>query len=369
MEGQELFFQLLHNYPDGSISIIDKKYQFVFAGGELHSLLQADPRELVGKEMFPRLPGKLRKIIKALLRNVFNGATITDLELPVPILDQHYVMDAFPLRQEDGSIIHVGLIIRSVSALKKVEQELRQSLRKEKELSELKSHFITMASHEFRTPLTAVLSSAQLLRNYAGKENANVDRHIRCITSAVGALNEILDDFLSVQRMEEGRILPAWKKFNLREQIETAILELNAGSKKITRILYVHRGEEMVSLDPSLLKQVLVNLLSNSIKFSPETAPVEATTEVSEGKLILTIKDYGIGIPDEYRDHAFERFQRAANALNIQGTGLGLHIAKSYTTMMKGVIDYTSHRGKGTLFTVQFPLSNEVGSSAADLTT
>jgi len=366
MEGRDLFIQLLCNYPGGSISIVNRRYQFIFAGGDLHSLLDADPSELIGGEMFPRLPQELRTLIKSIIKNVFKGATVAWFELPVSIKGHYFVMDALPLRRIDGSIAEVGIIIRDISTLKRVEQEMRHSLQKEKELSELKSRFITMASHEFRTPLTAILSSTQLLKSYARAAHVNLDRYVQCIASSVGALTEILDDFLSVQKMEEGRISPAPRPFNFRDQVAAVIAALESGNKKNNRIVHTHRGEEIVCLDPVLSRQIVINLLSNAIKFSPEGAPIEVTVEVGAEKIVLSIKDRGMGIPDEYRSHAFERFHRAANAVNIQGTGLGLHIAKTYTEMMHGAIDYTSKRGEGTEFIVQFSLPRQECGAATD---
>ncbi|HVU58315.1 MAG TPA: sensor histidine kinase, partial [Puia sp.] len=133
-----------------------------------------------------------------------------------------------------------------------------------------------------------------------------------------------------------------------------------------THIAYTHSGEDMVFLDPSLLSQIVMNLLSNAIKFSPEGAAIEVTTAVRPENVELSVTDHGIGIPDEYRPHAFERFHRGANALNIQGTGLGLHIAKTYAVLMNGAIDYTSQAGKGTQFMVRFPSTLEKGSASPE---
>jgi signal transduction histidine kinase len=366
IEGRELFSQLLRNYPGGSISIVDKRCHFLFAGGDLHSALGADPSELVGGEMFPNLPQEMRRLIKDIIKNAFKGVTIAGFELPAPIKGHYYVMDALPLRRQDGSVAEVGIIIRDISSLKKVEQDIRRSLQKEKELSELKSRFITMASHEFRTPLTAILSSAQVLKSYARAANINVDRQIQGISSSVGAITELLEDFLSVQKMEEGSVRCAPRNFNVRDHITTAITVLETTNKKSNKIIYTHLGDEIVFLDPVLLRQIIINLLSNAIKFSPEGAPIEVTTEVGPEKILITVKDNGIGIPAEYRDHAFERFYRAANVENIQGTGLGLHVAKTYTTMMNGVIDYTSDAEEGTQFYVQFNLARQESGAAAD---
>lgn len=352
---QQLFFQLISNYPGGAVSIINRDYQFVITGGELHKTLAADAAELIGHEIYPKFPVKLRNIIKAQLKEVFEGKTISEFELPYPLNDELYVLNAFPLKEEDGKISYAGVIIRNISDLKIAKEEVKRTARKAIELVELKSRFITMASHEFRTPLSTVLTSAALLKKYAGTGNTeNIEKHINRIVSSAHLLNELLNDFLTVEEIETGKVVANRDKFSIRDHVLTCIEQLDENQKKLHKIIYEHKGPEQVNLDPVLLQHIIVNLLSNAIKFSPENSPIEIKTGWEDNKLVLSITDHGVGIPVEYREHLFEKFYRASNALNIQGTGLGLHIVSKYVQLMDGYIKYESELQKGTTFVVSF---------------
>lgn len=354
-EEQELFLQLLRNYPDGAISIVDQNLNFIITGGELHKRLSADPSELIGNEIYPKFPENIRKLIKAQLINVFDGNKVTAFELPYIIKGEYYVMDAFPLKEKDGSIIHAGVIIRNITHIKTAEEELRISLEKEKELSELKSRFITMASHEFRTPLSTVLTSVQLLKNYKlNGAHDKMDKHIARIVSSVHVLNDILNDFLTVGKMQEGKLSYNPVSINIKDQIIMIIKEFENTRKEGQQISYNHSGNESILLDPLLFKPILTNILSNAIKFSPENSPVEVKTHWLNERLVLSVKDYGIGIPVEYRKHLFEQFYRASNATNIQGTGLGLYTVSKYVALMNGTIRYNSKLEKGSEFIITF---------------
>lgn len=341
---RQLFLQLLRNYPDGAVSIVDKNYNFIVTGGELHERLAAEPLELIGHKIYPKFPEKMREIIKAQLKKIFQGNVLSKFELPYPLKGELYIMDAFPLKEEDGSIIYAGVIIRNISHLKIANAEVNRSLKKEKEFSELKSRFLTMASHEFRTPLSSVLLSADLLKKYvpAGQQE-NLDRHINRIVSSVHLLNELLNDFLSVEEIERGKVAVNPVIVPIKEHIAMLINEIANTQKKSNQISYLHTGEEQVFLDPVLLKHIIQNLLSNAIKFSAENSPVEVNTEWINQRFVLSVKDYGIGIPQEYRKHLFERFYRASNALNIQGTGLGLHLVSKYVALMNGTRSCNSY--------------------------
>jgi signal transduction histidine kinase len=352
---RQLFFQLLHNYPDGAISIIDRNHNFIFTGGELHKRLNIDPGELIGHEIYPKFPQKVRDVIKVQLKKVFQGNNIIEFELPYPIKSQIYVMDMFPLKEEDDSVLYAGVIFRNISHLKLIENELKQSLEKERELSELKSRFLTMASHEFRTPLSNVLLSAQLLKKYTAVDaQPNRDKHIGRIVSSVNLITDILSDFLSVEKIEKGVVKVNLETLDIKAHITSIIKEIKETQKKEQEIFYRHIGEKSVALDPFLLKEIIVNLLSNAIKFSIGNLPIEVKTEWINSRLSLSIKDYGIGIPPDYRQHLFERLYRASNVTNIGGTGLGLYITSKYVELMNGTIQYTSELQKGTQFVIIF---------------
>jgi PAS domain S-box-containing protein len=353
---QQLFLQLLENYPDGAISVIDKEFNFVFTGGKLHQRLNADVATMIGGKMFPNFPDSLRKIILETLEKIFKKKNyISDFELPYPIKNHSYIMDAFPLMEEDGSVNFIGVIIKNISKLKRAEEGLREALKKERDLGELKSRFVSMASHEFRTPLSTVLSSAYLIEKYsAGEDQPKREKHLQRIASSVNMLTDILNDFLSLGKMEEGKLQAKFSQFNIEEMIHGTLEEIKNNLKKDQRINYQHKGNPQVFLDNSLFKHIVMNLISNASKFSSYTSEIDIKTRNQDERIVLSVKDNGIGISQEDQQHLTERFFRGTNAGNVQGTGLGLHIISKYAEMMNGDIQCKSQLEKGTEFVVTF---------------
>lgn len=234
-------------------------------------------------------------------------------------------------------------------------RQLENALKREKELGELKSRFVSMASHEFRTPLSTVLSSAYLIEKYTSTEDQSKrDKHLQRIVSSVNLLTETLDDFLNVDKIETGKIQARYSVFNIRELVNSIVEEFKITLKKQQEILYHHENKEEVFLDKSMLNHIIINLVSNASKFSSEGSSIKLKTICTDEYLILSVKDQGIGIPKEDQVHLMERFFRGANALNIQGTGLGLHIVSRYAELMNGRINYRTELDKGTEFMITF---------------
>lgn len=247
----------------------------------------------------------------------------------------------------------------TLAELEVSKDELTKALSKEKELSDLKSRFVSMASHEFRTPLSTILSSASLVAKYTEtEEQEKRDKHILRIKSSVNNLTGLLNEFLSIGKIEDGKIIANNINFNIRELITALCTELEGIAKKDQEIAYEHEGNEMVFMDPSLLRNVITNLLSNAIKFSSENGIIKVTSVVTADEVILTVQDNGLGISKEDQEHLFERFFRGANVTNIQGTGLGLHIVGRYIEIMDGKIEFFSELEKGTRFIITFKKEN-----------
>lgn len=248
----------------------------------------------------------------------------------------------------------------AIRELEKSRSELSAALEKEKDLNDLKSRFISMASHEFRTPLTTILSSASLISEYHAAESSEKrQKHINRIKSAVNNLNDILSDFLSISKLEEGKVHAEYRNFHLRELINEVILDMQINAKAGQKITYAHKGNEEVYLDSKLLKNILINLINNAIKFTPEHKNINIKTRCDAYTISLEIQDEGMGISEEDQKHLFERFYRGKNAFNIQGTGLGLHIVGNYVDLMKGHITLTSQLNKGTTIKITFPKQQE----------
>jgi len=244
----------------------------------------------------------------------------------------------------------------AIRELERSRTELSQALEKEKDLNDLKSRFISMASHEFRTPLTTILSSASLISEYNKPEQEEKKtKHIHRIKSAVNNLNDILSDFLSISKLEEGKIHADFIKFNLKDLIEEINSDMLLNAKQNQKIVFTYTGAEVVYLDPKLIKNILINLISNAIKFSTENKNIYVSCIVNESQSVLEVKDEGMGISEDDQKHLFERFYRGKNAFNIQGTGLGLHIVGNYIDLMKGHLHLRSKLNEGTSIQITFP--------------
>jgi signal transduction histidine kinase len=239
----------------------------------------------------------------------------------------------------------------------RAKDEIRKALDAERQLNRLKSNFVTMASHEFRTPLTTILSSTFLLENYSsGETRQKAATHFARIRSSVNSLTSILDEFLSVSKIEEGLVNVSFGNVDLPVLFTGYCANLNTFAKPGQVIHYTHTGKAFVQSDPVLLEKIITNLLTNSIKYSRENSSIAVSTTVDD-RFVLTVTDRGIGIPPADQEHLFERFYRASNAGNVQGTGLGLHILKHYVVMLHGTIKLTSEPGAGTTVEISFPVA------------
>jgi signal transduction histidine kinase len=248
--------------------------------------------------------------------------------------------------------------------LEKSKEELSEALENEKELSELKSRFVTMASHEFRTPLSTILSSAYLLEKYNElNPNPKTQKHIHRIKGAVGGMKNILEDFLSLSKLEEGVVQPHMEELSadtIIEIVNSLILEMDALLKPGQQILFKNSVSQNVWVEKNLLKNILINLVSNAVKFTGENEAITISSSVAEDNLVFSVEDTGIGISEEDQLHLFERFFRAKNASNIQGTGLGLHIVVKYLELMDGRIEMKSKLEQGSTFTIYIPQRKRV---------
>lgn len=245
-------------------------------------------------------------------------------------------------------------------ALQKLEQsqeELSKALDKERELSEIKSRFVSMASHEFRTPLSSVLSSASLLAKYTlADQQLKREKHITRIKDSVKHLNGLLDDFLSLGKLGEGKVSVQLSSFDISKVIHDTIYEVRGLVLQGQEIRYKSQGEILVNADNKLLKNILINLLSNALKFSGEENVVEVSSSIVDDMAVVCVKDSGIGISEEDQQHLFSSFFRGKNAVNIQGTGLGLHIVKQYADLMHAKLTIDSKLHIGTTVCIHFPI-------------
>ncbi|MCB9189866.1 MAG: PAS domain-containing sensor histidine kinase [Flavobacteriales bacterium] len=353
-ESQVLYQSIASNFPDGVINVVDQNMVCIFVDGMGLEKQGLKKSELKGKIYLDRFNDQTKLILENAFKRVVNGESqICFIENADQYYEVHFVSIPSSSRQRKRYLV----VERNVTKQKLIEIEQAKALQKEKELGEMKSRFVSMASHEFRTPLSAILSSSSLIEKYDKTEQQeNRLKHTSRIKSSVGNLTDILNDFLSFEKLNENKVEVSHEKLNMCELVQYAVEELESHRKNNQRIEFI-KGEKpcVIYSDAKILKNVLLNLLSNGLKYSGNEGVVNVDFEISNGTLFLSVADNGIGIPDKDQKHLFERFHRAENVSNIQGTGLGLNIVKKYTELLGGKISFESELDKGTTFYIEIP--------------
>lgn len=244
---------------------------------------------------------------------------------------------------------------------KEAENRIKAALQKEKELNELKTKFLSLVSHEFKTPLSGILTSVVLAGKYRLEDQQDKrEKHYNTIKSKVHYLDNILNDFLSIERLESGKVNYKYTTFELSKVVNEVVYNANVTLKSGQEIEYPQNIDHIIlRQDEKILELVLSNLLNNAIKYSPEDTMITFDINLEKDKIIFTIKDEGIGIPEKDQKHIFERYFRAENALLNQGTGIGLNIAKVHLENLGGKIYFESKDNQGTAFFVELPLMKD----------
>ena len=240
-------------------------------------------------------------------------------------------------------------------------QQLQEALKAEKKLNELKTKFLSLVSHEFKTPLTSILTSTSLLAKYTESEQQNKrDKHIATIKSKVKYLDGILTDFLSIERLELGKVKYELTTFPLSKVINEVIYDANMLLKEGQRIKYPNNIDGIVlDFDEKMLVLALSNLVHNAIKYSPEETDIELRVTMEQEQLNIEVVDEGFGIPPEDRPFIFDRYYRASNVLTVQGTGIGLNIVRQHMHNLDANVTFKSNGEKGSTFTLHIPIKNK----------
>jgi len=274
------------------------------------------------------------------------------------LLTQHQRVARLNADLEQKVIDRTNALLLTLEQLEKRGDELALALQAEQELGELKSRFVSMASHEFRTPLTAVLTSADLIEEFpATHQQTQRLKYVAHIRTSVQHLNTILEEFLSVGRIEEGKVEANPANLNLDSLVCDTVADMQSLLKPGQTIDWQVECPIPVRLDASLLRKILMNLLSNALKYSGEYSVVRVRAGCQLKELTITVQDQGIGISPEDQAHLFEQFFRAPSVITEPGTGLGLYIIAKYLELMSGTIDLQSVPGQGTTVTVALPLT------------
>ncbi len=355
-ESQVLYTAVARNFPNGTINVFDKNLNYIFAEGKELYKHGITSKKLIGTGYVNRLSEEVRPTIERALKDVFNGE-IKDFELEYK--NQFYNINAVPLFNEKKEIDKILVVEKNITSQKIINRKLEESLEKEKEINQMKSRFVSMASHEFRTPLSTILSSNSLIDKYIEKGKVeHVSKHTKRIKNSVKGLTDILNDFLSTDKLENNKVTVKIAPFNYENFVMEVQEELQVicqeGQKIVTTI---DSKQEEITSDRNVVKNILYNLISNSIKYSGENQEINFNSIIKNGFLTIEIIDRGIGIPKADQAKLFTRFHRAENATNIKGTGLGLSIVKRYLDLLKGSIIFESEENVKTVFTCKIPIN------------
>ncbi len=392
MEGKE-GAEALFKYATEGILVVDDKGTIVRINPSAEKLFGYSPDELISRKIEVLVPQRLSSRHNVHRANYgdnpharsmgadidLNALRKDGTEFPVEISLSPYttkegnfvvafIVDITSRKQAEEKLKHYSIDLEqqvkdrtlileeAIDELENTKANLNLALEKEKELNELKSRFVSMASHEFRTPLTTMLSSLSLVTKYGDQNDSeNQHRHIEKIKKSIHALTDILNDFLSLSKLEANKIEYHPQEINLKSFIEEIIAELRMpGSQQ--NILSKYTGNEIILADSYMLRNILFNLISNALKFSPDDRDILISAEVNDSQACLKIIDHGIGISKEDQKHLFERFFRAKNVTHIQGTGLGLTIVARYAELMSADFNIESEEGKGTTCTLKINL-------------
>lgn len=352
-QSEQLYKSIARNFPSGVISIFDDHLNYLFAEGQGLYELGIETSDLIGLNYLERIAESAREQVRNELNKVFQGKA-RDFEINVN--QATYLINAVPLQNSVGKIDRILVVEKNITEQKEIKNRLEENLEKEKALNEMKSRFVSMASHEFRTPLTTINSSASLISKYHERGRYDqTNKHVLRIKGAVANLTNILNDFLSLEKLESGKIQKQKSAILIHEMLTELSDEMSGLIKKGQQIKISCIDSIEIYSDKNLLKNILLNLLSNAIKYSPEDSVVQINCTLSNNNFEISVKDSGIGIPEKDKEQLFERFFRAGNALNIEGTGLGLNIVTKYVELLNGSISFESQEGKGSTFTILLP--------------
>lgn len=348
--------------------LIPKDYHKSHSQYASEYLKKSDPRQMGhGRDLFAlRKDGSTFPVEAALNPFIINKsryviALVTDISVrkkqEMEIVELNSQLEQRIEKRTEALQKSVSKLKAEVARRERAEHKISESLRKERELGELKTKFLSLVSHEFKTPLSGILTSATLLAKYTESDQQDKrEKHIKTIKSKVKYLNNILSDFLSIERLESGKATYKFETFPLSKVVNEVIYSANMLLKDGQRIIYPENIDDiMVTFDEKILELSLNNLINNAIKYSSEFSNVHVIVSETEAYLIIAIKDEGIGIPERDQKFIFNRYFRAENALLDQGTGIGLNIVKSHLESLGGKITFESVENQGSIFTIFIP--------------
>lgn len=355
-QSRETFRALSENSKD-IIMRVNHELKILYVNPVVQSIFKFPPDEIIGQSISKLLPSnELVHKLENLLQTILETKQTQNIELHFPngIWADLLAMPEFDLSGNVSSIIASA---RDITKLKQLQIEIQQALVKEKELNQLRNRFISMVSHEYRTPLTSIMSSIELLE--MGEEKFTKEKkksHYERIQKNIDYLVSMIDEVLYVNRIESDRIKFSMQKVNLPDFCAETLNEIKEMYSYIHSEIISLLTEVNYNIEPAIMRKILSNLLSNAFKYNKDNGQVNFIIESEINKLIFRISDTGIGIPEDEQKNIYEPFHRMSNSQNIKGTGLGLSIVKKSVEQLGGKISFTSKQNEGTTFVVEIPV-------------
>jgi PAS domain S-box-containing protein len=324
-----------------------------------------EKRDVFAKKITQIIDDRSQSDFNALLEKVVKGASVSNFECLIKTKNEPItaLVNATPKKNTNGDVIGALFVGQDISELinyrasleEKVNErteQLKQALQKEKELVDVKNKFIAIASHEFKMPLASIGSSVKFIREKEGLLETEKEKLLN-IEQQVGHMKSLLDDILTIEKNEVKRIKPNYAKLDIVSFLQKLSLEVTISTENTHRIksIYSHPIVEIES-DEKLLRNIFVNLFSNAIKFSPSGKEIFLSVSLEVHKVIVKVRDNGIGIAQDDLEKLFEPFNRGSNAGEIKGTGLGLSIVRKAVEILSGDLNVESALGAGTTITV-----------------
>jgi len=273
------------------------------------------------------------------------------------MINNKKLLNSYTERLEAEVAQRTASLSEKIEELKILEKKLKKLLNNEKEINKLKTNIVTTVSHDFRTPLSVIQSSVELIENFNLKLDETKRKNLfNKIYNTIELLINLLNNMLVVNTLENESFIINNTNFDLKQEIKIIIEELELVNNNKFKIKSIFRGNNLIFSDNVLITQILTNLLSNALKYSEKDCIIK--TIILEKTIKFYIKDFGIGISDSEKKNIFKIFYRAYNSNNYKGSGVGLYIVSKNVKILKGKIRMKSEIGKGTLFLVEIPINS-----------
>jgi PAS domain S-box-containing protein len=356
----EFLRTLIDNIPN-PVFIKDKDFKYTdmnsaferFFGNSRHGLIGKTHYDLLPKKLADYLTEKDEKLLKEPGHQFYEVALQNAKGILTPVI---FYKSTFT--DTNGNILGIIGLFVDISNRKKMEEQINEALEKERELNEIKNNFLSLVSHEFRTPLTSILSSADLLELYGRTwEKDKYYKYVEQIQRAVDEMSKMLDDVSTLNKADRGKILFNPADIDLYHFACDLIEQIRTFTQSNQEAVFDYRADDTIyHLDEKLLRQILMNLLTNAIKYSPDGGKIYLNVKSDKKFLIFKVKDQGMGISNSDKEKLFDPFFRSSEIQNISGSGLGLSIVQKALELHGGTIKVESELGKGSTFTVKIPI-------------